>query len=485
MLICAVLGATMTACAADPTTAGAMPTPFLVAPRDVATMSTAPVTTTTLPATTRAAPTVPTAVPSTTAPPPSAETIVATPGPTLAAVPAETSGEQTVIARTREGACDSAAAHGSDTGTSGQAAADDEAGNVKYEHDTNTIRVGEGAATTLAAISRTLDRPEALRELAPGEWLLAANLHIEEGAAVRIGAPEVRRLKLRSDAGGFVWIKAFGGQLEIARTCVTSWDAATGGYDQNYEDGRAFILARDGARMDIRAAELTHLGYDANESYGVALRLKGTRGEIVDSRLAYNYYGLYSYEASDLVIRGTEVHHSVMYGIDPHTRSNRLLIENNIAHHNGKHGIILAEECSDSVIRNNVSHSNTMHGIVLYQGSDGNIVEGNTAYANGLQGINVNNADDNTIHNNTVYENAESGIGVGQDAKRNLVRGNLVRANHQDGITLYSDAEQNEIRENTVTDNRRYGIYLKSENNTSADNNVFGNQEADIYPSDE
>ncbi|HZG66286.1 MAG TPA: right-handed parallel beta-helix repeat-containing protein, partial [Herpetosiphonaceae bacterium] len=463
--------------------AATRPTSSLVAPRDLAIIATAPVALPTPPATARVIPSVPMAVLPTAAVSPSTEAIVAAPSPTSVTVPTEASGEQTVIAGTREAACASAVAHDSDTGTSGQAATDDGADNVKYEPDTNTIRVGEGAATTLAAISRALDQPEALRESAPGEWLLSANLHIEEGAAVRIATPEVRRLKLRSDAGGFVWIKAFGGQLEIARTCVTSWDAATGGYDQNYEDGRAFILARDGARMDIRAAELTHLGYDANESYGVALRLKGTRGEIVDSRLAYNYYGLYSYEASDLVIRGTEVHHSVMYGIDPHTRSNRLLIENNIAHHNGKHGIILAEECSDSVIRNNVSHSNTMHGIVLYQGSDGNIVEGNTAYANGLQGINVNNADDNTIRNNTVYENVEAGIGVGQDAKRNRVRGNLVRANHRDGITLYSDAEQNEIRQNTVMDNGRYGIYLKSENNTSADNDVFGNQEADIYPS--
>jgi parallel beta-helix repeat protein len=162
------------------------------------------------------------------------------------------------------------------------------------------------------------------------------------------------------------------------------------------------VLARNGARMDVYRSELSYLGYEANESYGVAWRLAGTSGEIIDSRFGYNFYGLYAYEASNLVIRGSEVHHSVRYGIDPHTRSNNWLIENNISHDNGKQGIILAEDCTGSVIRNNVVYGNALHGIVLYQRSNHNLVEGNTSYGNGLQGINVNASSHNTLRNNAV-----------------------------------------------------------------------------------
>jgi parallel beta-helix repeat protein len=376
---------------------------------------------------------------------------------------------------------------------------------IQYNVGTNTIVLGKGTPLTLPAVSRALGRPDLLRELAPGEWLLSANLRIERGALLHIAGPQVRRLKLQSDAEGFVWIKAFGAQLEFVDSCVTSWDVSRDAVDENYDDGRSFVLARDGARMDIRNAELSYLGSYANESYGVAWRLPGTTGEAINSRFGNNYYGLYSFEASDLAIRGNEVHHSVRYGIDPHTRSNRLLIEGNSSHHNGKQGIILAEGCSDSTIRNNIVYDNTLHGIVIYQGSDNNLVEDNSSYGNGLQGINVNNSSHNTIRNNTTYDNADAGIGVGQNAADNVLVGNTVRDNRKDGIAFYSDAARNTVQRNDVHGNARYGIYVKSENNvigsgnqifdnaigiylnvgrppavSRVDNQIYGNRDADV-----
>ena len=348
--------------------------------------------------------------------------------------------------------------------------------NVSYDSGTNTIVLGAGAPADLPAISRALGQPSALRELAPGEWLLAANLRVERGATLHIAGPAAYRLRLRSDEGGFVWIKALGGQITFTATCVTSWDAGRASVDKNYDDGRAFVLARDGALMNINDSELSYLGYDANESYGVAWRLAGTTGTAMNSRFGYNFYGLYSFEASDLVIRGNEVHHSLRYGIDPHTRSSHLLIEGNSSHHNGKHGIILAEECADSVIRANTVYSNTLHGIVLYQGSDNNLVEGNVSYGNELQGINVNNASNNTIRANTVFGNAEAGIGVGQDSHGTQITGNNVHDNLKDGIYLYSDAISTVLRDNIVSGSARYGVYVKSKGNQIVSGNqVFGN----------
>ena len=336
---------------------------------------------------------------------------------------------------------------------------------IAYDANTNTITLNSGSPMTLPAVSRALDRADLLHELTPGEWLLNANLRIGKGAALQIASPQVRRLKLRSDASGFVWIKAFGGQLTFIDTCVTSWDSGDNTVDMDDSDGRSFVLARAGARMDIRSSDLSYLGYYANESYGVAWRQPGTTGTALDSRFGHNFYGLYSYEASDLVIRGNEVHHSVRYGIDPHTRSNRLLIEGNISHHNGKQGIILAEECSGSTIRGNTVYANALHGIVIYQRSNNNVIVNNISYGNGLQGINVNDSSNNTIRGNTTYDNAEAGIGVGQNAASNTLIGNTVRDNRKDGISFYSDATGNTLRENIVSGNARYGIYVKSSNN--------------------
>ena len=347
---------------------------------------------------------------------------------------------------------------------------------ISYDAATNTIVLAGGAPSTLPAVAQALARPDLLRELAPGEWLLHANVRLGAGAALEIAGPAARRLKLRSDAQGFVWIKAFGARLAFADTCVTSWDSGREGVDTNDADGRSFILARQAARMDIRGSELSYLGYYANESYGVAWRQPGTSGSAINSRFGHNFYGLYSYEASELVIRGNEVHHSTRYGIDPHTRSNRLLIEGNIAHHNGKQGIILAEECSESIIRGNTVYANALHGIVIYQRSNNNLVENNISYSNGLQGINVNDSANNTLHANTTYDNAEAGIGVGQNAANNQLLGNTVRDNRKDGISFYSDANGNIMRDNVVSGNMRYGIYVKSSNNLiDSGNQVFGN----------
>lgn len=361
------------------------------------------------------------------------------------------------------------------------AAAAPPAGTLHYDDASNTIVLRRGANTTLPGIRQALGAPNALQELAPGQWLLTANLRVEAGAQLRIAAPEVRLLKLRSDPAGFVWIKALGGQLDFADTCVTSWDTRSQRYDENYQDGRSFVLARDGARMNVERSDLRYLGYDGPESYGLAWRVRGTTGQIVESYVSHNFYGVYSFDMDGLVIRGNEVHHNIMYGIDPHTRSNRLVIEGNVSHDNGKHGIILAEDCSDSQVRNNVVYNNLHHGIVIFQRSNNNIVEGNTSYGNGGHGINVNDSTNTIVRGNNVYDNLEAGIGVGQGASATQVIGNQVQANRRDGVTFYSDVKDNMLRDNLIAGNTRFGIYVKSEGDLTVEGNTVADNAVGVY----
>jgi parallel beta-helix repeat protein len=332
-----------------------------------------------------------------------------------------------------------------------------------FDQAGDKIVLSGGQNVTLSALSAKLNNPDLVKETAPGEWLVNKTIEIGQGASLKIAAPAVRWLKLRSDDGGFVAVKALGGGLDINGTCVTSWNDAKGAVDEDYLNGRSYLLARDGGQMTIDKSELHFLGFGDVESYGLSWRTEGSGGHLTNSVVSHLYFGLYTFDVGGLTITDNEVRDNVLYGIDPHTGSHNLTIERNIVHDNGKHGIILAENCTDSVIRDNVVYRNQHHGIVLYLHSDRNLVEGNETFANAAQGINVNEASNNTVKSNRVYDNTESGIGIGQTAKDNVVENNDVRGNQQDGLRLVSEASQTDVRDNVIGENVRYGVYVDSD----------------------
>jgi parallel beta-helix repeat protein len=349
--------------------------------------------------------------------------------------------------------------------------------NASFDQATNTITLAAGENVSIPALSDAIRRRDALREVGPGEWLLGANVVIVGGASLRIGAPDVRWLKMASGGGRFVAVTALGGGLDIRGSCITSWDESVQKVDENYDDGRSFLLARDGATLNIDRAEIRYLGSGAVESYGLSWRTAGSTGSITNSVVSHLYFGLYSYEVSGLRIQDNEFYDNVLYGVDPHTGSSNLVIERNTVYNNGKHGIILAEDVIDSVIRDNVVYGNAHHGIVTYLRSDRNLIEGNESFGNAAQGININESAGNTIRNNKVYDNAESGIGVTQSSAETVVEGNQVRGNKQDGVRLVSESSNTAVRNNTIGENGRYGVYIDTEGEFElAGNLIFGSR---------
>jgi parallel beta-helix repeat protein len=347
---------------------------------------------------------------------------------------------------------------------------------ARFVAATNTIELTGGQGVTLPALAQAVDSP-ALREVGEGEWELRADIAVLGDASLRIAAPEVRWLKLVSEEGRFASLKPAGGDLDIVGSCVTSWDAATNTADTNQDDGRPYILARDGAQMNIDNAEIRYLGNGDVEAYGLSWRTEGTGGKITNSVVSHNYFGFYSYEVGGLVVADNEFHDNSLYGIDPHTGTHDMTIERNVVHDNGKHGIIMAEDCVDSVIRDNIVYRNNHHGIVLYLRSDRNLIEGNDTFGNAAQGININESNDNTIRGNRVYDNTESGIGITQTSQNNLVENNQSRGNEQDGLRVVSEATQTTLRGNSLGENGRYGIYIDVDGDVDiAGNTIFANR---------
>jgi parallel beta-helix repeat protein len=348
---------------------------------------------------------------------------------------------------------------------------------IRFDGVTDTIILSRGENISIPALGEEV-RESALREVEPGVWLLDADIDVLSGASLQIRAPDVRWLRLASGGNGrFAAIKAFGGGIEIDGSCITSWNDDTQTVDEEYRDGRGFLLARDGATMTIDNSELRYLGSGEVESYGLSWRTEGTTGHISHSVVSHLYYGLYSYEVDGLQVLDNEFHDNVLYGVDPHTHSRNLVIERNVAHDNGKHGIILAEDCVDSVIRDNIVYGNKHHGIVMYLGSNRNIIEGNESFRNAAHGININESDENTVRNNKVYDNNESGVSLTQTSRGNLVEGNQLRGNKKDGIRLVSEAAETTVRDNTIGRNGRYGVYIDTVSGFDLTRNtVFGSR---------
>jgi parallel beta-helix repeat protein len=348
---------------------------------------------------------------------------------------------------------------------------------ARFDRVTNTIELTAGENATLPALAEAVQDPAALREVTPSEWLLGADLVVLAGASLEIAAPTVGWLKLASDSGRTASLKALGGNLNINGSCITTWDVAQDRADTEYADGRGYLLARDGGQMTIDRAELRFLGNAEVESYGLSWRTDGTSGKITNSVVSHNYFGLYSYEVSGLVVTDNEFHDNVLYGVDPHTGSRDLVIERNIAYNNGKHGIILAEDVTDSVIRDNVVYANKHHGIVLYLRSDRNLIENNDSFGNAAQGININESSDNIVRGNRVYDNVESGIGISQTAQGSVVERNQIRGNQQDGVRVVSESLQTAVRDNVIGENARYGIYVDVDGEVDvAGNRIFGSR---------
>ncbi|QYN37201.1 right-handed parallel beta-helix repeat-containing protein [Pseudonocardia sp. DSM 110487] len=359
----------------------------------------------------------------------------------------------------------------------GPAAAAQEGVQARFDPAQNAVVLSAGQGVTLPALAQAVGNPDLLREEAPGEWLLGADLAVLPGTSVQIAAPTTRWLKLLSTAGRYASVKAFGGNIDVSGACITSWDPAKGTVDTEPADGRGYLLARDGTQMTIDNAEIRYLGHGEVESYGLSWRTEGTGGKITNSLVSHNYFGLYSYEVGGLVVADNEFHDNILYGIDPHTGSHNLTIERNIVHDNGKHGIILAEDCTDNVIRDNIVYRNNHHGIVVYLRSNGNTIEGNDTFANAAQGINVNESNDNVISDNRVYDNTESGIGITQTSQNNLVENNQSRGNQQDGIRVVSEAALTTLRANTLGENGRYGVYVDIDGDVDiAGNLIFANR---------
>ena len=384
---------------------------------------------------------------------------------------------------------------------------------------------GPGAEITLPDIERALRTISPTTDLLVQEdpaskvWLANVSLFLNRNVTLHLTSETVTWLKLRSQdadivltaAGGeaynyksFVTLRTYSGAILIDGVKISSWDPARNSYDTDITNGRSYLLAKYDARMDIKNAQVSYLGSSDGESYGVAWRdindseqpdilLTRVTGEVLNSTFSYNYYGIYTFQASNMVFRGNKFHNNIGYGFDPHDFSHHFTVENNEAFENGNHGFIISRGCNNFVIRGNKSYNNRYsvgtddrraHGFMLDPGSPNsrfpqepsfdNLLESNQAWGNDGYGLRIVGSINNTVQLNTFTGHLQ-GITVEQGSTGNTIRNNTISGSGLYGIFLTGGSDSTTITGNTITGSGKHGIYIKTGSNTVTGNTVSEN----------
>lgn len=327
-------------------------------------------------------------------------------------------------------------------------------------------------------------------------WYLGADLYVVNGGHLKLHGPQVggdvSELRLKSDtttaAHNFVEIRSDWGWLDLENIKVTSWDAKVNGPNTKTNYGRAFVHARstldpDGvtaheSRMDVLNSEVCYLGTHDTEAYGLVWKVVDTtaayippgsnqtiydlvkvHGDILNSHLHHNFFGMYSYGHAGGHWNNNEADHNIGYGFDPHNYSQNLDIENNLVHDNGWHGIIASIGCSNGIMRSNVVWNSGENGIMLHRSCNGWLVEGNRSFSNKDSGMALFAVSGTTVQNNSFSNNANAGIRLSVGASQNVVSNNDIENSGNYGVYVYLGSDPPEpgydgrIRNNFFSNN--------------------------------
>ena len=333
----------------------------------------------------------------------------------------------------------------------------------------------ESGSFDLQEVTNLVDDPDWLAEVEPGLFEAGAGIFQQPGSELEITQPGVRELRLLDQPG--VMLFARGGKVTVDGVRITSWDSALEAFDPDPLDGRPFMLFQDGSDALIENSEIIGLGSDRGLSYGLTFRGYTTTGVLRNSKLSWNYFGLFTWEADGTVIEGNLFELNDVYGIDPHDRSRNLVIRDNISRCNGRHGIIISEDVISTEITNNETYANRLNGVMVDKRSHGAVVANNYSWGNLGDGIVVASSADVAVHDNRSYGN-RVGIRLSQVGTEEItLTDNDVRTNRI-GLEAAAEVKAIQLQGNQWLDNTQLGLLLASDGVTSIGDLVNGSDRA-------
>lgn len=282
-----------------------------------------------------------------------------------------------------------------------------------------------------------------LKETSPGVFLARIPIVVGEKGILEIDQ-QTQELRLSQEGGSFL---VNDGKMFIRDTKVTGWREKDNGPAtfRSANEFRPFLLSWGGTETYIVNTKMASFGYANSKSYGVSisqytpnmakvLKRPEPTGWIIDSEFSDMWYGFYCYETNDFVVKGNTYKDNIVYGIDPHDRSHRLIIADNTVYGTKKkHGIIISREVNDSFIFNNRSYDNKLSGLVIDRNSVNNVIAYNEIYKNHTDGITLYESGDNLLWGNKVISNRRHGIRIRNSVNIRLYE-NVSMANGLTGL---------------------------------------------------
>lgn len=280
---------------------------------------------------------------------------------------------------------------------------------------------------------------------------LRAPVIVGEDATLILNGQEVSRYNLSATSGAFI---AVAGTLFVIDANVQSWDEAImAPREANKTTAavfRPFFVGWSGSTINFGGSSFNALGYAAPKSFGLAFsagpkELLAARpetpnptGTVVDNFFRNFEYGFYSYEADDVFLVGNQYDDNVVYAIDPHDRSHRLVIGLNTTYGTqSKHGIIISREVDNSWIVGNVSFDNHGSGLMLDRDSTGTLIYGNVAFGNHQDGLTLFESSCNLIIGNDFFSNNRTGMKVRNSWDVGIYH-NKISNNAEAGLEAYT-----------------------------------------------
>ncbi|CAM9939118.1 unnamed protein product [Scytosiphon promiscuus] len=317
-----------------------------------------------------------------------------------------------------------------------------------------------------------------------GVWLLRTSLAVTNGVTLDLKGSEAAgdcdELKIKSSTTLIHAVRGHGGNLDIYKTLIQSWDEDlltphVLPADSLGEEPRSYIACSsevvnesdtcDGGsaredmgecRMDMVDSELAHMGYEATESYGITWKVRGfctdmSNPEVFDNVQVYGdmtncnihgmWYGMYSYGHQGGVWTDNLMHDNYVYGFDPHDDSDYLTIRNNTVWNNGKHGIIASKRCDHVVIQDNKVDTSGGSGIMLHRSCDDSEITGNVVYGSADAAVALVETSRVLVSGNVFGDN-KWGARLTVGASDNVFVDNIFSASTQREIYLYPGADE-------------------------------------------
>ncbi|MCL1079026.1 right-handed parallel beta-helix repeat-containing protein [Parashewanella spongiae] len=286
------------------------------------------------------------------------------------------------------------------------------------------------------------------QRLADGVYISRLPIIISSKATLIISKDtNADKLLLSQTKGAFI-LNA--GNVFFIETQIIGWDEHRNApaFFKHKKSFRPFITGQGLSNTHLVASTFKHLGYFQSKSYGVLLTSvpkkhsdavhDNPNGWFIDNFFEDIYYGFYSYEAEDTVIVGNTYFDNIVYGIDPHDYSKRLVIANNTTHKTRQlHGIIVSRGVEDSWIFNNKSFDNNGNGVVLDRQSKNNVIAYNHSYNNKGDGITLFESPDALIYGNVIHNNGKHGIRI-RNSQHVTSAKNIIKGNGQLGVYIYT-----------------------------------------------